>query len=183
MLDKICFFLDELMKSDGRVEYEKYKENFDTKELMQKNIVIGYSYQMFSRAVLRIKTNMKNCYRVEFFNYQDLSKDIKPLIKTKYEIKEKEQEKLRLITVDIIKNDEELLSLLDTLKPVLKEKLFDIYVNYSTIFGFGCCHRYEQCSDMKECLIKNSDPIFARGCQYRQNLEAGRIFYGKNRNM
>ena len=60
-------------------------------------------------------------------------------------------------------------------------KMFDIYLNYSTVFEFGCCQRYEQCSDAKECLIKDTDPIFARGCQYRKNLESGRIFYGKNR--
>lgn len=46
---------------------------------------------------------------------------------------------------------------------------------------FGCCNDFNLCSDAKRCL-KESDPFYL-GCQYRKNLEAGRIFYGKNRNI
>lgn len=46
---------------------------------------------------------------------------------------------------------------------------------------FGCCGRYEACSDAKTCI--HPDPKFALGCMYRQNLLAGKIFYGKNRNI
>lgn len=45
---------------------------------------------------------------------------------------------------------------------------------------FGCCHRFTACSDAKKCLIY--DDFDALGCYYRENLEAGRIFYGKNAN-
>lgn len=45
---------------------------------------------------------------------------------------------------------------------------------------FGCCSRYEQCSDAKTCL--HPDPKFALGCWYQQNLLEGKIFYGKNKN-
>lgn len=44
---------------------------------------------------------------------------------------------------------------------------------------FGCCSRYEKCSDEKKCI--HPDPLIARGCAYRSNLEEGEIFYGKNR--
>jgi hypothetical protein len=44
--------------------------------------------------------------------------------------------------------------------------------------SFGCCSKYIECSDIRECLHKD-DPEFS-GCMYRKNLEAGRIFYGKN---
>lgn len=44
---------------------------------------------------------------------------------------------------------------------------------------FGCCSRYEACSDAMKCI--HPDPVFASSCQYRQNLLAGRIFYGKNK--
>ncbi len=44
---------------------------------------------------------------------------------------------------------------------------------------FGCCSRYEACSDAKKCV--HPDPTFATSCQYRKNLQAGRIFYGKNK--
>lgn len=43
---------------------------------------------------------------------------------------------------------------------------------------FGCCHRYVECSDAGKCIAP--DPIHAKGCYYKENLENGRIFYGKN---
>lgn len=43
---------------------------------------------------------------------------------------------------------------------------------------FGCCSRYIQCSDLKKCTHPQN--FYAKACYYRQNLEAGRIFYGKN---
>ena len=46
---------------------------------------------------------------------------------------------------------------------------------------FGCCSRYEQCSDEGKCI--HPDFLFSRACAYRENLEAGNIFYGKNRNV
>lgn len=46
--------------------------------------------------------------------------------------------------------------------------------------SFGCCSRYNECSDKKECI--HPDPKFAQGCMYKENLEKGRIFYGRNRN-
>lgn len=46
---------------------------------------------------------------------------------------------------------------------------------------FGCCSRYELCSDAKTCL--HPDPKFALKCWYRQNLLEGKIFYGKNKNI
>ena len=46
---------------------------------------------------------------------------------------------------------------------------------------FGCCNSFIECSDKQRCL--HDDDPFYRGCIYRKNLEAGRIFYGKNRNI
>ena len=46
---------------------------------------------------------------------------------------------------------------------------------------FGCCSRYNECSDEKKCI--HPDIKFAQGCIYKNNLENGRIFYGINRNM
>lgn len=46
---------------------------------------------------------------------------------------------------------------------------------------FDCCGRYEVCSNEKKCI--HPDPIQAIGCSYRKNLVAGRIFYGKNKNV
>lgn len=46
---------------------------------------------------------------------------------------------------------------------------------------FGCCHRYVECSDAKKCIAP--DKIHAKGCIYKDNLEKGKIFYGKNKNI
>jgi len=45
----------------------------------------------------------------------------------------------------------------------------------------GCCSSYVLCSDAKRCI----KPYIAasEGCYYELNLKAGKIFYGKNRNL
>lgn len=51
----------------------------------------------------------------------------------------------------------------------------------ATVDPFGCCGRYETCSDAKKCT--HPDNRIASGCLYRKNLEQGKIFYGKNKNI
>ena len=46
---------------------------------------------------------------------------------------------------------------------------------------YGCCHLYEKCSDAKKCISK--EKIYATVCAYKKNLDEGRIFYGRNRNI
>lgn len=46
---------------------------------------------------------------------------------------------------------------------------------------YGCCHRYVECSDALKCL--NPDYLMSLACGYKGNLEAGRVFYGKNTNI
>lgn len=40
---------------------------------------------------------------------------------------------------------------------------------------FGCCHRFKQCSDAKQCIHPNQ--FYAKACWYRKNLENGKVFY------
>lgn len=47
--------------------------------------------------------------------------------------------------------------------------------------GFGCCSRYEECSDAKHCI--HPDVMFSGMCAYKYNLKDGKIFYGKNKNI
>lgn len=73
-------------------------------------------------------------------------------------------------------------SIADVLEMI--EPISAVYMTVLADFGgerFGCCSRYEQCSDAKECV--HPDFILSRACAYRRNLEEGRIFYGKNRNI
>lgn len=46
---------------------------------------------------------------------------------------------------------------------------------------WDCCSRYLDCSDAKGCV--HPDKKVALLCGYRQVLNSGRIFYGKNRNV
>lgn len=46
---------------------------------------------------------------------------------------------------------------------------------------FSCCSKFHQCSDEKKCVHENK--LYSTACTYRKNLENGRIFYGKNRNI
>ena len=52
---------------------------------------------------------------------------------------------------------------------------------YNKSCSFGCCHKYIECSDAQRCLHDDLD--YSQGCAYRQNLESGHIFFGKNRNI
>lgn len=56
------------------------------------------------------------------------------------------------------------------------------FKNYSPkASSFACCARYEQCSDAKKCIHANQ--LYSKACEYRKNLESGKIFYGKNKNI
>ncbi len=50
-----------------------------------------------------------------------------------------------------------------------------------SVESFGCCSRYNECSDEKKCI--HPDIKFAQVCMYKNNFENGRIFYGNNRNI
>ena len=66
----------------------------------------------------------------------------------------------------------------------LSPQLSQVYMNIIKRFeheSFGCCSRYMACSDAKKCVHPNK--ILAEACQYKTNLDAGRIFYGENRNI
>lgn len=69
---------------------------------------------------------------------------------------------------------------MELLLAFLREKKNDIFRN-SMSHWFGCCHDFRLCSDAKACV--HQDDRFYNGCMYRTNLESGRIFYGKNRNV
>lgn len=68
--------------------------------------------------------------------------------------------------------------------PVYEEMILAVYEqrkSSAAVEHFGCCNDFVRCSDARECLHKDNTEYL--GCYYRQNLEAGRIFYGKNRNV
>lgn len=63
------------------------------------------------------------------------------------------------------------------------EPIAETYVKVLMEFeheAFGCCSRYVECSDAKQCI--HPSKIKSQSCQYRVQLERGNIFYGKNKN-
>lgn len=63
----------------------------------------------------------------------------------------------------------------------VKKNILYCLANYESSNSFGCCDRFIKCSDAKKCVHENK--IYAMGCKYRANLEVGKIFYGKNKNV
>lgn len=69
----------------------------------------------------------------------------------------------------IDKNSEELI-------PYFKESILFSLKNYnSKTSDFACCSRFEECSRANKCIHPNL--LFSKACEYRRNLEAGKIFY------
>lgn len=63
----------------------------------------------------------------------------------------------------------------------LYDMLFKAVKDFKPSERFGCCDKNVECSNALKCLHDNA--FYARSCWYRINLEAGRIFYGENRNI
>lgn len=70
---------------------------------------------------------------------------------------------------------------INSLLSIVSDMYDDMYYQSMDFETFGCCSRYEQCSDELKCV--NPDYKLARGCSYKLKLEAGIIYYGKNRNV
>lgn len=63
----------------------------------------------------------------------------------------------------------------------ISDIIIDIYEDFeASVHQFGCCSRYEECSNNKKCI--HPDTLYSQGCLYRKNLESGKIFYGINAN-
>lgn len=67
-------------------------------------------------------------------------------------------------------------NLLDYIKQNVEYAL-DNYTSKAS--SFGCCSLFVECSDAKHCIHENK--LYSKACEYRKNLEMGRIFYGKNK--
>lgn len=63
------------------------------------------------------------------------------------------------------------------LAPLFRFILNDVLDSLPT--EFGCCSRYETCSNARKCVNPNND--LALKCAYRKNLRNGKIFYGRNK--
>ena len=152
--EKLLEFIDE--------KYHEMFEFFDTK--------FGYSAKINSSVLIRIYTDIKSCYRLEFIKNADTMEYFKG--------KDIAKEKESVYQIDCAKKQEALFKTLDSLKEPISIQSNRIANNYH-VDSFGCCGHYEECSNAKRCIMADVDKDFYRGCQYRKNLENGNIFYGK----
>lgn len=120
--------------------------------------------------VLRIIENEKLEVICSKYQYEDAMGNISGKVTTK-ELKSDPDNK------HIIFDKEDFL-LIEFIKASTEYKLKNYISKAST---FGCCSRFVECSDQKKCIHENK--LYSKACAYRRNLDAGRIFYGKNKNV
>lgn len=82
--------------------------------------------------------------------------------------------------INYIKCNLENIYSINKVKNELKEVYYYLFLA-SPVDSFGCCSRYNECSNVRECI--NPDKKMAQGCQYKENLKKDRVFYGRNRNV
>lgn len=150
---------EEIISQDEREKITvNVNKNSSVSFMVFKNILLKITFQ---KAKMFVEIRKLDCV-----NLDKLSKEFK-------NVKYKENELYVKIYLDSIED----INKLDT---EVKEIYKYLYSNEPTD-SFGCCSRYIECSDSLKCT--NADKKFAKGCQYKGNLESGKIFYGKNKNI
>lgn len=136
-------------------EGEKDEDAFEYKKIQDGQ---GRSYYFYGVKVMELTTTstgkVRFCIKKE---YLDENAD--------------EKEKKKFVAID---PNVDILYYMKLLKKAKRE----IFRNTITE-TFACCNDFERCSDAGKCL--KEDNRMYNGCLYRKNLEAGRIFYGKNK--
>ena len=158
-------------------------DKFSIEVLKNKEEDRGYSIYLYSNVLMRIFTNFKEWYRFEFLYNDDLINKFPKEVIVKRKTVSLEKRDVVIYQIDTPKNQDYLIDTVKKLKDVIYEQGEYIFNNHTPSFTYGCCGLYERCSDEKRCLQADIDREYAKGCSYRNNLENGRIFYGKNKNI
>lgn len=138
-------------------------KNYSEESIEVKNNQGYDTIWLFKFAILKIK-EMKRETRIE------IAKKYLELFKLDNEVRfTKSEPEWGKITID----EQVAEKILDNIKDVFEQCYLD-----EPVESFGCCSRYLECSDKKKCI--HPDLKFAKGCNYKVNLEKGKIFYGKN---
>lgn len=69
----------------------------------------------------------------------------------------------------------------DLLEFVRMHTIYRVNTYTSKAATFSCCSKFIECSNAKKCIHTNK--LYSKACTYRRNLENGRIFYRKNKNI
>lgn len=129
-----------------------------------------------------VSKDIKNGYSYYFYGVKVMEHTISPSGKVKFSIRQEfgnedgEQSNKDTGKFVAIPYDADILYYMELLKKA-KRTIFRNTITDT----FACCNDFERCSDAGKCL--RTEDRFYNGCMYRKNLEAGRIFYGKNKNV
>jgi len=138
-------------------EYTKY---LDVKENKDKSISIKAKNILAAKIKLAKRTpyiEIKEKYKDEFVNFEMVHASNNSL-------------RIKITGID------EVLALIDQLSIIYMKVLSELGEE-----SFGCCHRYIECSDALHCL--HPDYLTSLACLYKKNLDKGKVFYGKNKNI
>lgn len=138
---------------------------------------------ILTMALTKPRSKFSGCVelRVDASSYNAVEPPFAEAIKerwvAKYDESGKRTEEKDLVRYDVlVRLDSE--ALLPYLEKLMRYRLTQYKSKEPT---YGCCHLYEECSNAKRCVSKKK--IYATVCAYKRNLDAGRIFYGRNRNI
>ena len=167
MEDKILEILDTIIND---ISNETIPQNEREKIIINVNKNGSVSFVVFKNILLKITIQKTRTFiefrKLDCIKLEDLSKKFE-------EIKYKQNELYIRVYINDI-ND------INQVSNELKEIYKYLYLN-EPVDNFGCCSRYIECSDALKCI--NPNKKLAKGCQYRENLKLGKIFYGKNKNI
>lgn len=143
----------------------------------------GYSATLYSNVLINIDMSLQTMNRIIFRGNEELENIIPSVYK--FSIKQEEMAKkvIPVYTIEVKKDNDALIDALNDLRDVIRNQQEWIFEQHPADFGFGCCSHYEECSNAKTCTQYAKDRPFYKGCEYKKNLENGRIFYGENRNV
>lgn len=158
-------------------------ENFRIYDVCEKNEKLklddaykneSFSYKIFKNNILLKYNVMKKVS--DFIEIRCINESILESVKNKFNNVQYKDSDL-YIRINISNIEE-----IDLLIEEIKEIFIEMFLQYmNTEESFGCCSKYEECSDAKHCV--HNDVRLRFSCMYKKNLDAGRIFYGKNKNI
>lgn len=175
-------FTDNISLSDLKENLKKIitsvcqEQGVDEKYIHCREIKDGKGYSVWICEPIDLKENFRS-----FSIYEKGKKDVKYAV----EIIHKKIHKVPIPKDTVFDSKQKSTIFFPINHPELFEYLHNVLdyslKNFEPKVKIGCCGRFNDCSDLKKCVHENT--FYARACYYRKNLEAGRIFYGENRNV
>lgn len=168
--EKIYSILDNILENSIIEDYKLYDSNDIKRKLTITPNKNSYSFFTYNNVLLRFTPKKtKKTVEIRYLNNAQLNNILCKFPNSRY----KDNSMDLYIYIDIQNIDE-----INLLKQELLEIHKFFFLNES-VDTFGCCSKYVECSDNKKCVC--TDLLFRLGCQYKKNLEQGKIFYGKNK--